>query len=200
VYRPKGDVVGFLPALSKRHQNRMQTNPEFQYITSAYNYRRMRREIKAISLNEATRRAEQALAKTFWLDLTNEKRVAQGLPVIADLEELEAAETLASEGTVVDPLLPPDAPIKNAEAIASEAENAIVAQDDAAVIALEQASPNAPAEDENALAGNAETDEAAAEDTPEEPDAYVVEAGHILADLISLRNQTAKQSSTATPS
>jgi hypothetical protein len=68
------------------------------------------------------------------------------------------------------------------------------------VIALEQASPNAPAEDENALAGNAETDEAAAEDTPEEPDAYVVEAGHILADLISLRNQTAKQSSTATPS
>ena len=200
VYRPKGDVVGFLPALSKRHQNRMQTNPEFQYITSAYNYRRMRREIKAISLNEATRRAEQALAKTFWLDLTNEKRVAQGLPVIADLEELEALETLASEGTVVDPLLPPDAPIKNAEAIASEAENAIVAQDDAAVIALEQASPNAPTEDENALAGNAETDEAASEDTPEEPDAYVVEAGHILADLISLRNQTAKQSSTATPS
>ena len=178
----------------------MQTNPEFQYITSAYNYRRMRREIKAISLNEATRRAEQALAKTFWLDLTNEKRVAQGLPVIADLEELEAAETLASEGTVVDPLLPPDAPIKNAETIASEAENAIVAQDDAAVIALEQASPTAPAEDENALAGNAETDEAASEDTPEEPDAYVVEAGHILADLISLRNQTAKQSSTATPS
>nr|MCH9785128.1 hypothetical protein [Gammaproteobacteria bacterium] len=96
--------------------------------------------------------------------------------------------------------LPPDAPIKNAEAIASEAENAIVAQDDAAVIALEQASPNAPTEDENALAGNAETDEAASEDTPEEPDAYVVEAGHILADLISLRNQTAKQSSTATPS
>ncbi len=33
------------------------------------------------------------------------------------LEELEAAETLASEGTVVDPLLPPDAPIKNAEAL-----------------------------------------------------------------------------------
>jgi carboxyl-terminal processing protease len=199
VYRPKGDVVGFLPALSKRHQTRMQTNPEFQYITSAYNYRRVRREIKAISLNETTRRAEQAIAKTFWLDLTNEKRVAQGLPVIADLEELEEAETLASEDAVVDPLLPPDAPISGDATIASEAENAIVTQD-GAVIALDQASPTAQAEDENAGAGNVETDKTAPEDAPEEPDAYVVEAGHILADLISLRNQTAKQSSTAAPS
>ena len=199
VYRPKGDVVGFLPALSKRHQTRMQTNPEFQYITSAYNYRRVRREIKAISLNETTRRAEQAIAKTFWLDLTNEKRVAQGLPVIADLEELEEAETLASEDAVVDPLLPPDAPISGDDTIASEAENAIVTQD-GAVIALDQASPTAQAEDENAVAGNVETDKTAPEDAPDEPDAYVVEAGHILADLISLRNQTAKQSSAAAPS
>ncbi|MDG1801649.1 MAG: carboxy terminal-processing peptidase, partial [Paracoccaceae bacterium] len=182
-----------------RHQTRMQTNPEFQYITSAYNYRRVRREIKAISLNETTRRAEQAIAKTFWLDLTNKKRVAQGLPVIADLEELEEAETLASEDAVVDPLLPPDAPISGDITIASEAENAIVTQD-GAVIALEQASPTAQAEDENAGAGNVETDKTTPEDAPEEPDAYVVEAGHILADLISLRNQTAKQSSTAAPS
>ena len=68
------------------------------------------------------------------------------------------------------------------------------------MIALEQASPTARAEDENAVAGDAETDKTAPEGVPEEPDAYVLEAGHILADLISLRNQTAKQSSTAAPS
>ncbi|MDG1113144.1 MAG: carboxy terminal-processing peptidase [Pseudomonadales bacterium] len=196
VYRPKGDVVGFLPTLSKRHQTRMQTNPEFQYITSAYNYRRVRREVKAISLNETTRREEQAIAKTFWLNLTNEKRVAQGLPVIADLDELEATETLASEGDVVDPLLPPDtpidAPIKSVVAATSEAAGA--------VDALDRATPEASIGAENTVAGNAEADEPPAEETPEASDAYVVEAGHILADLISLRNQTATQSSTAAPS
>ena len=196
VYRPKGDVVSYLPALSQRHETRMQTNPEFQYITGAYNYRRTRREIKAISLNEATRREEQALAKTFWLGLTNEKRVAQGLPVVADLEELEPKDLASVDAAT--PLTPTAALINAADAPASGAKDAVVTLEDQA--ALEQATPDAPGDAVNAVANSPEADDAAGEDAPEEPDAYVVEAGHILADLISLRNQTAKQSLTATPS
>ncbi len=200
VYRPKGDVHGFLPALTKRHQTRMQTNPEFQYITSAYDYRRMRREIKTVSLNEATRREEQAVAKAFWLDLTNEKRLAQGLPAIADLEELNAAEEVASVGPTADPLPPPKAMILGVDPIAKEADQTEVVLDSAPVIAVKQTSPDQPASENDAVADNADADATAVEDAPDEPDAYVIEAGHILADLISLRHQTAKQSSSAVSS
>ncbi len=200
VYRPKGDVHGFLPALTKRHQTRMQTNPEFQYITSAYDYRRMRREIKTVSLNEATRREEQAVAKAFWLDLTNEKRLAQGLPAIADLEELNAAEEVASIGPTADPLPPPKAMILGVDPIAKEADQTEVVLDSAPVIAVKQTGPDQPASENDAVADNADADATAVEDAPDEPDAYVIEAGHILADLISLRHQTAKQSSSAVSS
>jgi len=200
VYRPKGDVHGFLPALTKRHQTRMQTNPEFQYITSAYDYRRMRREIKTVSLNEATRREEQAVAKAFWLDLTNEKRLAQGLPAIADLEELNAAEEVASVGPTADPLPPPKAMILGVDPIAKEADQTEVVLDSAPVIAVKQTSPDQPASENDAVADNADADATAVEDAPDQPDAYVIEAGHILADLISLRHQTAKQSSSAVSS
>ena len=200
VYRPKGDVHGFLPALTKRHQTRMQTNPEFQYITSAYDYRRMRREIKTVSLNEATRREEQAVAKAFWLDLTNEKRLAQGLPAIADLEELNAAEEVASVGPTADPLPPPKAMILGVDPIAKEADQTEVVLDSAPVIAVKQTGPDQPASENDAVADNADADATAVEDAPDQPDAYVIEAGHILADLISLRHQTAKQSSSAVSS
>ncbi len=200
VYRPKGDVHGFLAALTKRHQTRMQTNPEFQYITSAYDYRRMRREIKTVSLNEATRREEQAVAKAFWLDLTNEKRLAQGLPAIADLEELNAAEEVASVGPTADPLPPPKEMILGVDPIAKEADQTEVVLDSAPVIAVKQTGPDQPASENDAVADNADADATAVEDAPDEPDAYVIEAGHILADLISLRHQTAKQSSSGVSS
>jgi len=205
VYRPKGDVMGLLPELSKRHQTRMQSNPEFQYITAAFNYRRTRREIKEISLNEARRRSEQDIAKVFWLDLTNEKRVAQGLPVIADLDELDATDDLAATATVVDPLLPPDAPMEAADdthnGIQGDAtEEDKTAAPDATVLALGPHGSDDKGDAGTPLTGSEETDEAAVEESPEAPDAYVLEAGHILADLISLRNQTAKQNSKPRPS
>ena len=71
---------------------------------------------------------------------------------------------------------------------------------DATVLALGPHGSDDKGDAGTPLTGSAETDEAAVEESPEAPDAYVLEAGHILADLISLRNQTAKQNSKPRPS
>ena len=164
----------------------MRADPEFQYIEAAFSYRKSRRDITEISLNESNRRAEQSKSKAFWLDLTNKKRIAQGLEPLASLDELNS-ET------------PPE--LSALESVDSSLDE--TGEDDitpdllAAPQPVEQQRPEDPQKPQPDQSSTA-TEFAELDD--ETPDAYLVEAANILSDFIGMtqKSQSTNQSLTAT--
>lgn len=185
-YRPKADLQRLVPRLTKLHRDRMRADPEFQYIEAAFSYRKSRRDITEISLNESNRRAEQSKSKAFWLDLTNKKRIAQGLEPLASLDELNS-ET------------PPE--LSALESVDSSLDE--TGEDDitpdllAAPQPVEQQRPEDPQKPQPDQSSTA-TEFAELDD--ETPDAYLVEAANILSDFIGMtqKSQSTNQSLTAT--
>jgi len=180
LYRAKDDFNALLPELSRLHAERVATDPEFQYVTAAYEYRKARRDRNSVTLNEAARQAEQSESKAFWLNLTNRKRVAQGLPEVASLEELETdGAPTALQDNLSDSL---GLPGQDAQPAGSK----------------EDGDKQTPNTQEDPSASESELSVAvSSDDTEDTPDAYVIEAGHILADFLTLRRQTAQQARAA---
>ena len=185
-YRPKADLQQLVPELTKLHSERMRADPEFQYIEAAFSYRKLRRDITEISLNESNRRAEQSEAKAFWLDLTNKKRIAQGLETLASLDELDSEtqpnlSSLDSIDSIVD----------------------VAGETGVTPNLLADPRPPEQQQTDDLLQASPDQDPAGtevAEIDDETPDAFLVEAANILSDFIGLtrKRPTANQSLSAT--
>jgi len=183
-YRTKGDLQPLLPELISRHQARMAKDPEFNYVSSAFAYRQSRADDTQLSLREADRIKEREENETFWLGLMNNKREAQGLSPLASLDELDEDAESIEQGA--DP---------DSSAITEDI-GAFVRDGGAAkaiTIDLEENAVQTRSEDQ--------ADGTQAEEPPKKktPDAYVIEAGHILADLISIQQRTAQQGPARAP-
>jgi carboxyl-terminal processing protease len=170
-FRLKPSQDSILSELTQRHLERTTHDPDFIYLTDAFKYKKARSELTSVSLNETARRAQQAESKAFWLGLTNKKRVAQGLPEIASLDELDmssdeepAAEAPSSSNEASTPTSVEE-PLDRASAL--EQVKLVDVSINAEPPILPSSDNSKPAEDD-------------------EVDAYLVETGHILIDYISL--------------
>ena len=182
-YRTKRSITPLVGELSALHEERAKHDPEFAYLQEALAYRKEKRNTKTVTLNEAKRIQEKAEADAFWVALENKKRLAQGLEAIASLDDLKKEKTpdvaSATTGGASTPATETNADASSETLVGNEM--AGVAGTNA--IQLEQ---------------DGETDapvlpSAAEEDEPFEPDAYLVEAGNILLDLIALDKRTAEK-------
>jgi len=187
-YRTKRSIVPLLGDLRIQHEERAAKDPEFHYMEEALAYRQERRKIIEVTLNEANRLQETEDADAFWLGLENSKRKAQGLPAIASLDDLKTKkvtpELAAVEGTT--------APGEHTSSVGEESlEGNEVVDDEMAGIV-----DNVTTEISDALtelkAVPKPTDEVAEEP---EPDAYLIETGHILLDMIASEKRTADKQS-----
>ena len=193
-YNRKGSLQPLLATLKKQHRARLIKNPEFSYVQEAFSYRKAKRNENSVSLNEETRRTEKAEQEAFWVALENKKRLAQGLPIIASLAELEPKEPDVAQSTPTS-ISGPGAIVPDAESsepvTGSEMAGAAggISQD-APGTAPTGSSPRA--EDNSAAPGQLAGQNTA--ETPagaEEPGPYLLEAGLILLDIIALENRTA---------
>ena len=185
-YVARGSVLPVLDQLRSRHTTRTAQDPEFQYLEDAAAYRQARREIEVITLNEQKHRKERDAADAFWLALENTKRKAQGLDAVDSLAALHEDITLAGNTPV------PSNP--SATSVASDTVNAdkktqAALGDDAitGITTMTTASGNAsdtPAHDIESAADKTQKNK---------PDPYLIEAGNILLDWVSLNKQTAKE-------
>ena len=116
--------------------------------------------------------------------LMNTKREAQGLSALASLEELDEDAKRIEQGENPDVSLDSE----DIEAFVREG---------GATKALTTDSLENGVETQ----GQGQADGTRPEDAPKKktPDAYVIEAGHILADLISLQQRTAQQGPARAP-
>jgi carboxyl-terminal processing protease len=172
-YRRKSAINQLVPQLRSLHDQRVSTNPEYNYLKEAFAYRKSRSELISISLNEAERIADKQEREDFWLALENKKRVALGQDALASLDELNEEElTLAAIETTPT----------NGAAIVTDGEAG-----DTPVPGSEMAIADLPSV-ETPVTGSKPDDTA---DTDDTPDPYLIESGHILLDLITLGEQTA---------
>ncbi|NDG93324.1 MAG: hypothetical protein EBY55_09320, partial [Gammaproteobacteria bacterium] len=188
-YRAKGDIQAYLPELVSRHEARILEDPEFNYVIEAFKYRQLRADDTQLSLRESERIQEKSDNESFWLALTNTKRAAQGLPAVASLEELNEQSDDADIPTTLG----------DTESISDFVANGGINSE---LTDVSEDGLSAPSIDLSGAAQDANQEEElqgadAEENAP--PDAYIVEAGNVLADLISLQKRTAQQSPARAP-
>ena len=188
-YRAKGDIQAYLPELVSRHEARILEDPEFNYVIEAFKYRQLRADDTQLSLRESERIQEKSDNESFWLALTNTKRAAQGLPAVASLEELNEQLDDADIPTTLG----------DTESISDFVANGGINSE---LTDVSEDDPSAPSIELSGAAQDAnQGEELQGTDTEENepPDAYIVEAGNVLADLISLQKRTAQQSPARAP-
>ena len=188
-YRAKGDIQAYLPELVSRHEARILEDPEFNYVIEAFKYRQLRADDTQLSLRESERIQEKSDNESFWLALTNTKREAQGLPAVASLEELN--EQLDDDDI--------PATLGDTESISDFVANGGINSE---LTDVSEDGLSAPSIDLSGAAQDANQEEELQDADAEEnapPDAYIVEAGNVLADLISLQKRTAQQSPARAP-
>lgn len=87
-YNKGPSLTGFIPELTQRHQARIKSDPEFNYVEEQIVLREDLDSKKTVSLNEKTRKLEIADVEQQRLDSENRKRKALGEKTFADMEEL----------------------------------------------------------------------------------------------------------------
>jgi carboxyl-terminal processing protease len=175
-YRAKRSIAPLLGDLRARHEERAEKDPEFHYMEQALAYRQERSNIKEVSLNEATRKAEQEEADAFWLKIENEKRTALGLDAVASLEELNKAKAAARVAQAGG------AGTTSPDESGEESDGETLVGNEMAGVVDGTADSESGSEEDSADLAEIEEDE---------PDAYLIESGNILLDLIASAKQTA---------
>ena len=99
------EIQPLLPALRTRHNDRVASDPEFDYLLALATKSRENAERTRLSLNEDRRRAENAEDDKWRLDLENALRKAKGEPELASLDELDELEFDDEAPADDDPLL-----------------------------------------------------------------------------------------------
>ncbi len=192
-YRPKSSIVPLLPDLRSLHDQRVKADPEFTYVKDAIAYRREQSNDSTVSLNMETRIHEKKATDQFFLTLENRKRSAQGLPEIASLDELDQEKTpnVATSQSV------PGVPAVNGGGEAGE--NTSNGDNNSGADKPDSADATGESSNGSELAGVGpvpgdtgvgveEEQEVGAEES--KPDAFLMETGNILLDLISLQKLT----------
>ncbi len=180
-YQARGNLQQLLPELLLLHQERVADNPEFNYSKEAFAWRKARSDETSISLNEAERQAEKQARDAFWVALENKKRLAQGLPAIASLDELdpeEPAVAAQTEATSSGAIVPENGAVRDQPVPGSEMVGVISGPSvvEAPATATETGEAVAIAKEE--------------EEEEKEPDPWLVEGGQILLDLMALEART----------
>lgn len=157
-YQSKRDLQQWLPVLREKHQNRIETNPDFIYLHNQKELMTELRQRTDITLNEKKRKQEREDNEKQRLDIENKRRKAKGMELLTELK----SNTDDSDKNNADKKKKKDTTDDN----------------DSAEDTIKSAAKNDEA-DEN-LDADLDTDE------DKEPDALLLETGNILVDLMSL--------------
>ena len=105
VYAEVTDIGPLLPDLRARHSERVASDPEFTYLQALAIKSRENAERTRLSLNEATRQAENEADEQWRLNIENALRKARGEPEVASLDDLEDEEFEEDSPVDDDPML-----------------------------------------------------------------------------------------------
>ncbi len=91
---------GLLPALSRRHQERVMGDPDYAFLLDQVSMAEETRSIKQLPLSERERRALRESQEALALEIENKRRLAKGLEpldtLLEDSEEAESDDTVAA--------------------------------------------------------------------------------------------------------
>jgi carboxyl-terminal processing protease len=121
VYPRAHDISSLLPELNARHQKRVATDADFEYMRALATKTRENRQLTHVSLNREVRAAEQAREEAWRLELENTLRRAKGEKPLASLEELEDLGVSMVDGEEADLADLPEASDKKDEDPSSDA-------------------------------------------------------------------------------
>lgn len=102
-YQPYADFTSLIPRLSELHNQRAANDPDYTHLVKTNQLIEQRRHIKALSLNEDKRKAEQKSLEALQLKLENERRLAKGMKPIKTIDELELDQEDTNEGMLHKP-------------------------------------------------------------------------------------------------
>lgn len=101
-YRPFANLQPILPALVSRHQERLQNDPDFNYIEAQIARALENQEDNTLSLNMDTLLAERAENDAWRLQLENSRRLAKGEEPYESIEAMENANEAEEEAVAVN--------------------------------------------------------------------------------------------------
>lgn len=98
-----------LPQIKAKHRQRTESNPDFIFLREQMDWLEKASDITAITLNEASRKTEQAHYQQQYLAMENKRRIAKGLVQLTTLDEddtdhVEAALDLSSDRVLANKL------------------------------------------------------------------------------------------------
>lgn len=113
-YLPYQDHGAIVPILQQKHTERIQKDPDFQYLVAGVTRLENGGDDTKVSLNEKKRKEEIEQSKAFGLEAENKRRAAKGLEPLTELatEEDMTDEALPEKKKENDPSTEPD-PILN---------------------------------------------------------------------------------------
>ena len=86
-----------LPELTRKHEKRTETDPDFVYLREQFKYQIDQTNKKAVSLNESVREQEREQMNQDVLAMENKRRLAKGLEPYESFEALEKSESEDTE-------------------------------------------------------------------------------------------------------
>lgn len=182
-YRVRNSIGNYLPDLLVLHAERVKTDADFNYLKDAFNYRRNKSHETSVSLNEKVRIKGREDADKFWVALENNKRLAHGLDPIKSLDELEDDnEPVLAEAFKLSPGGGITTPDENSDPSGNK-----LSGNEMAVVT------------DTPTIENTAVDEVESPAKHEEPDAYLVESGNILLDIIFMQQRTAAKNKELNP-
>ena len=100
------DLASLMPMLKENHEQRMAADPDFVFLRDQLDLMEEIRQIKEISLNEKSRKEQQASDKAKSLAIENKRRQAKGLEPVESLaeaaDEAKAKDKAETEGAKND--------------------------------------------------------------------------------------------------
>jgi len=87
-YRGDRRLAALTPELTRRHQARVASNPDYQAFLHDLEFTRQQREKTTVSLLESQRRTERERVETWQRERENRYRVAKGLPPLKPGDEI----------------------------------------------------------------------------------------------------------------
>ena len=88
-YRPYSDLKSVIPSLTTRHESRLTTDPDFNFIEAQIARAFENREKNQFTLNEASLLEERAESDQWRLQITNARRIAKGDEPFASVEVMD---------------------------------------------------------------------------------------------------------------
>ncbi len=179
-HRKYHDLPSLVPYLTDLHQARAKLNPDFVYLEDSVALAAEARDTQTLPLNEANRLQLREQRKARSLEIENKRRVAKGLEPLDDFEDEEEAEQLALESDTDAIDLETDVDKTDA----SPADDLLAQGEDT------ELSEALDSTETGSDASTLENDtEAAENDSEEDVDVLLVEAGNILVDALAARSE-----------